>query len=122
MKMTERLSDYYPCPGCPFHGFSQVNQCEPKGGTCVWLLTMYEKAKRWDQLPEIRKDGVVDYLTLAMKLEAVKTTRNNLYEALPVGGFDAFDLIKIIKTHIAELDGVLDGSGLQQKGDKDEDC
>ena len=42
------------------------------------------------------------------KLEAVKTTRNKLYEALPTGDVDAFDLIKVINNHIAELDMILE--------------
>jgi len=39
--------------------------------------------------------------------EKVRTARNNLYEALPSGDIDAFALIKIIKTHITEIDEIL---------------
>ena len=46
---------------------------------------------------------------LAQKLEAIKTTRNKLYEALPTGNVDAFDLIKAINSHITELDKILEG-------------
>ena len=44
--------------------------------------TMKKKAEKWDQLPEIRKDGVVDYLTLAMKLENIKNAFQIHYSTL----------------------------------------
>lgn len=40
--MSERLEKLYPCPGCDFHDFSQVQQCEPSGETCKWLLSLID--------------------------------------------------------------------------------
>jgi len=84
-----------------------------------------ENAEKWNQwsMGHYRmttRERLRELIQTEKRLQAVRTTRNNLYEALPVGGFDAFDLIKVIKTHITELDGVLDGSELQQKGDNNE--
>lgn len=44
------------------------------------------------------------------QLEAIKTARNTLYDVLPSGEIDAFDLVKVIKKHIDELDAALEGS------------
>jgi len=38
----------------------------------------------------------------------LQTARDNLYDALPSGTVDAFDLIKIIHAHIEELDSILE--------------
>lgn len=40
--------------------------------------------------------------------QQIKTARDKLYEALPTGQIDAFDLLKIVQTHCAELDKILE--------------
>ena len=40
----------------------------------------------------------------------VKTARDKLYEDLPTGDIDSFALLKVIKTHIAKLDEILEDS------------
>jgi hypothetical protein len=41
-------------------------------------------------------------------LEELSKTRDQLFEALPTGKIDAFDLIKKVKIHIESLDTILD--------------
>lgn len=40
--MSIILTRFYPCPDCEFYNFSQVQQCEPHGGTCKWLLGLLD--------------------------------------------------------------------------------
>jgi hypothetical protein len=42
--------------------------------------------------------------------EKVEIARDNLYDKLPSGDIYAFELIKIIKEHIKELDTIIDES------------
>jgi len=43
--------------------------------------------------------------------QKVKIARDNLYEELPSGNINAFELIKIIKKHIRDLDAIIAGEG-----------
>ena len=51
----------------------------------------------------LHEDPVQEYASLL-------TVRNNLYEALPTGNIDPFELIKVINTHIQKLDIILEAS------------
>ncbi len=51
-----------------------------------------------------------DAKSLDGKHAALELARNKLYEALPSGEVDAIALIKIIQTHIADLDKILEAS------------
>ena len=69
-----------------------------------WNMGQYGKerheTKSSIELLELKIDGV----DVLKQIEDIKTSRNNLYDALPIGEIDAFDLIKVIKKHITELD------------------
>lgn len=41
-------------------------------------------------------------------MEELSKLRDDLYEALPSGELDAFELIKIIKSHITKLDELIE--------------
>ncbi len=49
-------------------------------------------------------------LEVEAKITQLEAARDKLYEALPTGEMDAFALIKIIKTHIEDLDKILEAS------------
>lgn len=59
----------------------------------------------------INKNGGEQVETLhaiaLLKMDAIRTTRDELYDALPVGDVSAFDLVKLIKKHIAKLDELI---------------
>jgi len=40
--------------------------------------------------------------------EKIEIARNKLYDKLPSGNIDGFELIKIIKEHIEDLDTIID--------------
>ena len=57
--------------------------------------------KDWGDFKEkAKKLGVVQ--------SSIDTVRNALYDALPKGEVDAFELIKVINNHISKLDMILE--------------
>ena len=61
--------------------------------------------KKWkpiinDALEKAEKLGVVQ--------SSIDNVRDALYDALPTGDIDAFELIKVINAHIAKLDMILE--------------
>ena len=55
-----------------------------------------------------RKLPNCEVLTDEILWQQIKTARNKLYEDLPTGDVDAFALIKVMQTHIAKLDEILE--------------
>ncbi len=41
------------------------------------------------------------------QIKAVSAARDKLYDDLPTGDIDAFDLLKVVKSHITDLDAIL---------------
>lgn len=51
-----------------------------------------------------KKIDVVPKQELADNIEFIRALRDELYEKLPAGDIQVFELIKIIKNHISEID------------------
>ena len=62
-------------------------------------MTMCSKDEVIANLREKRK-------ILEGQIKAVSAARDKLYDDLPTGDIDAFDLLKVIKSHIADLDAI----------------
>ena len=56
-------------------------------------------------------------LTLAERLTRV---RNNLYDSLPTGELDAFEVIKVVQTHLSVLDSIIDSLVTHESRSKEE--
>lgn len=68
-------------------------------------MTMFSKDELIKNLRVQNKKLEDKYETIKT---ALKTARSKLYNALPSGDIDPFDLIKIIKTLIEDLDKILE--------------
>ena len=47
---------------------------------------------------------------LEFKVAGLLELRNNLYDNLPVGEVNSFDLLKIIRNHLDRLDKIIDNN------------
>ena len=55
-----------------------------------------------------RKLPTCEVLTDELLWKQVKAARDKLYEDLPTGDIDSFALLKVVKTHVAMLDEILE--------------
>ncbi len=57
------------------------------------------KTKEWEEIAESYKNSAVSEIA-----DNVERERDNLYNSIPSGQMDAWDLLKVIQSHISNLD------------------